>query len=85
MGSNPVVAKRAAQPKKKTMGGLFVRPPESSASGGGKKKISAFNKFMQNEMARLKDAEPDMPHQDRFKLAATNWKKAKENPAATAT
>ncbi|KZT30933.1 hypothetical protein NEOLEDRAFT_1033445, partial [Neolentinus lepideus HHB14362 ss-1] len=45
--------------------------PETS--GGGKKKLSAFNKFMQTEMARLKETEPDMPHQDRFKLATANW------------
>ncbi|KDQ63187.1 hypothetical protein JAAARDRAFT_119170, partial [Jaapia argillacea MUCL 33604] len=46
-------------------------------SGGGKKKLSAFNKFMQQEMARLKEEEPDIPHQERFKLATTNWNKAK--------
>ncbi|KIJ22177.1 hypothetical protein PAXINDRAFT_165430 [Paxillus involutus ATCC 200175] len=55
-----------------------------SAGGGGRKKLSAFNKFMQAEMARLKDSEPDIPHQERFKLATANWKTAKENPRATA-
>lgn len=47
---------------------------------GGRKKLSAFNKFMQTEMARLKEDEPDIPHQERFKLATQNWKDAKENP-----
>jgi hypothetical protein len=63
------------------------KPPKktkSSAGGGGRKKLSAFNKFMQSEMARLKESDPDMPHQERFKLATSNWKKAKENPRAAA-
>ncbi|EIW87139.1 hypothetical protein CONPUDRAFT_79302 [Coniophora puteana RWD-64-598 SS2] len=55
-----------------------------SSGGGGRKKLSAFNKFMQSEMARLKDTDPEMSHQERFKLATSNWKTAKENPRATA-
>lgn len=56
------------------------RPPRKtkSSAGGGKKKLSAFNKFMQSELARLKDTDPDMPHQERFKQATANWKKAKD-------
>ncbi|KAI9570169.1 hypothetical protein HD554DRAFT_385696 [Boletus coccyginus] len=64
------------------------KPPKktkSSAGAGGRKKLSAFNKFMQSEMARLKESDPEMPHQERFKLATANWKKAKENPRAVAT
>ncbi|KAG1813182.1 uncharacterized protein BJ212DRAFT_1301107 [Suillus subaureus] len=39
---------------------------KTKSSGlGGRKKLSAFNKFMQTEMARLKEEEPDMSHQDR--------------------
>ncbi|KAG1886033.1 hypothetical protein F4604DRAFT_1724227 [Suillus subluteus] len=57
---------------------------EKPAKKTSMKKLSAFNKFMQTEMARLKEDEPDMSHQDRFKLATSNWKKAKENPRATA-
>ncbi|TFY71180.1 hypothetical protein EVG20_g1829 [Dentipellis fragilis] len=51
-----------------------------SSGGGGRKKLTAYNKFMQTEMARLKDDQPDITHQDRFKLATANWKTAKENP-----
>jgi len=36
-----------------------------SSSGGGRKKLTAYNKFMQTEMARLKEDEPDMSHQAR--------------------
>ncbi|KAF9245690.1 Sec1-like protein [Melanogaster broomeanus] len=62
------------------------KPPKKtkSSGGGGRKKLSAFNKFMQSEMARLKESEPDMPHQERFKLATANWKTSKENPRAAA-
>ncbi|EDR15851.1 uncharacterized protein LACBIDRAFT_301226 [Laccaria bicolor S238N-H82] len=60
------------------------KPARKAKSGGGKKKLTAFNKFMQSEMARLKDDEPDISHQERFKLATSNWKKAKENPKSVA-
>ncbi|KAI9444915.1 Sec1-like protein [Lactarius indigo] len=56
-----------------------------SSGGGGRKKLSAYNKFMQTEMARLKEDEPDMAHQDRFKLATANWKTSRENPKAEAS
>jgi len=51
-----------------------------SRGGGGKKKLTAFNKFMQTELARLKEDEPDVSHQDRFKLATSNWKHSAQNP-----
>ncbi|KAF9015737.1 Sec1-like protein [Cyathus striatus] len=58
------------------------KPARKTKSGGtgARKKLSPFNKFMQTEMARLKEDEPDMAHKDRFKLATSNWKNAKENP-----
>ncbi|KIJ66401.1 hypothetical protein HYDPIDRAFT_109424 [Hydnomerulius pinastri MD-312] len=74
----------APRTEAKTAAEKPVKKTKSSAGGGGRKKLSAFNKFMQSEMARLKDSEPDMPHQERFKLATSNWKTAKENPRATA-
>ncbi|TFK77546.1 hypothetical protein BDN72DRAFT_754236, partial [Pluteus cervinus] len=51
-----------------------------SGGAGGRKKLTAFNKFMQSEMARLKDAEPDISHKERFKLATSNWKTSGQNP-----
>ncbi|KAH9178834.1 Sec1-like protein [Lactarius sanguifluus] len=56
-----------------------------SSGGSGRKKLSAYNKFMQTEMARLKEDEPDMAHQDRFKLATANWKTSRDNPKAEAS
>ena len=60
------------------------KPPKKTKSGGrgGKKKLTPFNKFMQTEMARLKEEEPNVPHSERFKMATANWKTAKENPKA---
>ncbi|KAI0640014.1 hypothetical protein C8Q77DRAFT_1084082 [Trametes polyzona] len=50
-----------------------------SSSAGGRKKLTDFNKFMQTEVARLKQENPDMPHKDRFKLVIDNWNKQKES------
>ncbi|OBZ78910.1 Vacuolar protein sorting-associated protein 33A [Grifola frondosa] len=48
------------------------------STGGGRKKLTDFNKFMQTEVARLKEENPDMAHKDRFKLVIDNWNKQKE-------
>ncbi|KAJ3750905.1 hypothetical protein DFH05DRAFT_131724 [Lentinula detonsa] len=34
----------------------------------------------QTEMARLKEEEPDITHQERFKVATANWKHSSQNP-----
>jgi len=47
-------------------------------SSGNRKKLTDFNKFMQTEVARLKEQDPDMPHKERFKLVIENWNKQKE-------
>ncbi|KAI0778774.1 hypothetical protein BD413DRAFT_117396 [Trametes elegans] len=65
----------AADASKKTS---KARPGKSS-SAGGRKKLTDFNKFMQTEVARLKQENPDMPHKDRFKLVIDNWNKQKES------
>ncbi len=38
---------------------------EKAGGAGGRKKLTEFNKFMQTEVARLKQENPDMPHKDR--------------------
>ncbi|TRM65830.1 hypothetical protein BD626DRAFT_566480 [Schizophyllum amplum] len=53
------------------------KPVKKTRSGGGKKKLSEFNKFMKTELSRLKETEPDITHQERFKMATANWKNAK--------
>ncbi|WP_406110396.1 HMG-box domain-containing protein [Kitasatospora purpeofusca] len=59
--------------------------PRRGTTGGARKKLSPFNKYMQQELARLRAAHPDMAHQERFKLASANWMSAKENPAHVAS
>ncbi|KZO92748.1 hypothetical protein CALVIDRAFT_567050 [Calocera viscosa TUFC12733] len=53
---------------------------EKKSVGGAKKKSSPYNVFMKNELAKLKEKHPDMPHKERFKTAASSWATAKENP-----
>ncbi|KAF7972205.1 hypothetical protein HWV62_18694 [Athelia sp. TMB] len=55
---------------------------KTKSSGGNKKKLSAYNKFMRTEMARLKEDDPEITHKERFSKATSNWKTAKENPKA---
>jgi hypothetical protein len=45
-----------------------------------KREPSAYNKFMKEEIARLKVTHSEMNHKELFKLAANNWKTSKENP-----
>ncbi|KAG8745496.1 hypothetical protein FRC10_007843 [Ceratobasidium sp. 414] len=52
----------------------------SAAAGGAKKKSSPYNIYMKSELAKLKEKHPDMSHKERFKLAATSWAQAPENP-----
>ncbi|KAI0274952.1 hypothetical protein BC834DRAFT_850481 [Gloeopeniophorella convolvens] len=76
---------RFPMPKEKK---AAVEKPEKktrSSGGGGRKKLTAYNKFMQTEMARLKEDEPDISHQERFKLATANWKTSRDNPKAEAS
>ena len=40
-------------------------PTGKTSSAGGRKKLTDFNKFMQTEVARLKQEIPDMPHKER--------------------
>lgn len=46
-------------------------------AGGGKKKLTEFNKFMQTEMAKLKEQDPAMPHKERYvstRVTLTLWR-----------
>ena len=59
-----------------------ARKAKSRGATGGKKRLTPFNKFMKTEMARLKDDEPTISHQERFKMATQNWRTAAANPKA---
>lgn len=47
-------------------GGKFPVAHCVAEKGGGKKKLTEFNKFMQTEIARLKEEDPDTPHKERY-------------------
>jgi len=57
-----------------------AKKAKSTPVGGAKKKLSAYNRFMQTEMARLKESDPNITHKERFSKATSNWKTSKENP-----
>ena len=59
MGVGFDMAKMNKKPSKKT---------------GGKKK-SSYNKFMSEELKRIKKKNPKMDHKKAFQMAAKNWKK----------
>ncbi|MFI6609963.1 hypothetical protein [Streptomyces sp. NPDC050507] len=51
-----------------------ARSRKTAPSSNGRPKLTAFNKFMQTELARLEEARPELEHQERFKSASENWK-----------
>lgn len=44
------------------------------------KKISPYNKFMKDELAKVKAANPGIAHKEAFKKAAQNWATSPDNP-----
>ncbi|KAJ1604139.1 hypothetical protein NDA14_002350 [Ustilago hordei] len=49
-------------------------PPKKTGAAGAKKgKSSAYNKYMKDQLAKLKTEKPSITHKERFKLAATSW------------
>ncbi|KAG0460958.1 hypothetical protein HPP92_020936 [Vanilla planifolia] len=47
---------------------------------------SAYNRYMRDEIQRIKAAKPDIPHREAFSMAAKNWAKCNprgENPGNT--
>ncbi|KAL2913171.1 hypothetical protein HK105_207290 [Polyrhizophydium stewartii] len=58
-----------AKVAKKTAGGKSNRP------------LTPYNAFMKAELPKIKAAQPELSHRDAFKLCASKWKDAPENPA----
>ena len=48
----------------------------SKRSSRRSKKLSPYNKFMSSELKKLKSQFPNKSHAQRFKMAASNWKKS---------
>nr|ARI71825.1 drooping leaf [Cymbidium goeringii] len=49
---------------------FVVKPPEKKH-----RLPSAYNRFMREEIQRIKAAQPDIPHREAFSTAAKNWAK----------
>ncbi|KAJ2082516.1 hypothetical protein H4R24_001542 [Coemansia sp. RSA 988] len=58
----------------------------SKASKGtkGTKKMSSYNKYMKNEISKVKNDNPGLTHKEAFKMVALSWKTAPENPKVIA-
>ncbi|XP_058080953.1 protein DROOPING LEAF [Magnolia sinica] len=54
----------------------IVKPPEKKH-----RLPSAYNRFMKEEIQRIKAANPDIPHREAFSMAAKNW--ARNDPNTT--
>ncbi|XP_072985491.1 protein DROOPING LEAF isoform X1 [Typha latifolia] len=57
---------------------FVVKPPEKKH-----RLPSAYNRFMKEEIQRIKAAKPDIPHREAFSMAAKNW--AKCDPRCSST
>ncbi|KAJ1687331.1 hypothetical protein LUZ63_018721 [Rhynchospora breviuscula] len=53
---------------------FVVKPPEKKH-----RLPSAYNKFMREEIQRIKASTPDIPHREAFSMAAKNWAKIDRN------
>ncbi|KAL0807256.1 PREDICTED: protein CRABS CLAW [Brassica oleracea var. oleracea] len=49
---------------------FVVKPPEKK-----QRLPSAYNRFMRDEIQRIKSANPEIPHREAFSAAAKNWAK----------
>nr|XP_009405981.2 PREDICTED: protein DROOPING LEAF-like isoform X1 [Musa acuminata subsp. malaccensis] len=57
---------------------FVMKPPEKKH-----RMPSAYNRFMKEEIQRIKAAKPDIPHREAFSMAAKNW--AKCDPRCSST
>ncbi|KAJ6689889.1 hypothetical protein OIU85_006206 [Salix viminalis] len=54
---------------------FVVKPPEKKH-----RLPSAYNRFMKEEIQRIKAADPEIPHREAFSTAAKNWARARYLP-----
>ncbi|XP_039032314.1 protein CRABS CLAW-like [Hibiscus syriacus] len=59
---------------------FVVKPPEKKH-----RLPSAYNRFMKEEIQRIKAANPEIPHREAFSAAAKNWARYIPNPPAEAS
>ncbi|KAL1556586.1 protein CRABS CLAW-like [Salvia divinorum] len=59
---------------------FVVKPPEKKH-----RLPSAYNRFMKEEIQRIKSANPEIPHREAFSAAAKNWARYMPNNHQTTT
>ncbi|KAG7589478.1 High mobility group box domain superfamily [Arabidopsis suecica] len=59
---------------------FVVKPPEKK-----QRLPSAYNRFMRDEIQRIKSANPEIPHREAFSAAAKNWAKYIPNSPTSIT
>ena len=62
------------QPKKKPL----AKEKSVTKTEKSKRPPTAYQIFMKEEIARLKDSHPKLEHKERFSMAAQNWSKQKK-------
>ncbi|KAF9160243.1 hypothetical protein DFQ26_005753 [Actinomortierella ambigua] len=53
---------------------------EKTTKKAGGKKLSPYNKFMKDQLSKVKAADTKLTHKEAFKKVAEMWKDAPENP-----
>ncbi|KAH7689951.1 YABBY protein [Dioscorea alata] len=59
---------------------FVVKPPEKKH-----RLPSAYNRFMKEEIQRIKAEKPNIPHREAFSMAAKNWAKCDPRASTTAS
>lgn len=59
---------------------LASRPRPVVKAQKTKRKVSKYNIFVQQEMKKMKEANPNMPVTERFSKAVSSWRACKESP-----
>jgi hypothetical protein len=59
-------AKKGTSPFPNSRQAMGIHAFRTAKSGGGGKKLSAYNRFMKTELARLREKEPNMAHSERY-------------------
>ncbi|GAB2297145.1 hypothetical protein Dimus_031257 [Dionaea muscipula] len=59
---------------------FVVKPPEKKH-----RLPSAYNRFMKEEIQRIKASNPEIPHREAFSAAAKNWARYIPNPAGSSS
>uniref|UniRef100_A0A803RAA3 CRABS CLAW n=1 Tax=Cannabis sativa TaxID=3483 RepID=A0A803RAA3_CANSA len=75
-GSSPS-STTSGDPMSSTGAPFVVKPPEKKH-----RLPSAYNRFMKEEIQRIKSANPEIPHREAFSAAAKNWARYIPHPPA---